>query len=40
MTDILIKGGNLDTDLHKWIIPCEHEDRDQVDGLQAKKQQK
>lgn len=40
MTDIFIKGGNLDTDMKKWITPCEHEDRDQDDGLQAKKHQR
>lgn len=40
MTDILIKGGDLGTNMHKWIRPCEHEDREQGAGLQAKEDQR
>lgn len=36
VTDVLRKYGNLNSDTHRWIMPCEPEDRDPSNGNKSR----
>lgn len=40
MNDVLVKRGNLDTDMHPGRTACEDEGRDQSNAVEAKESQR
>lgn len=36
VTDVLRKYGNLNSNTHRWIMPCEPEDRDPSNGNKSR----